>query len=100
MVGAVPSILHQKIKFVIEGQLICVAAEEDMIATISSRALSVEADEKVLECSFWSLEFVNAMYVGEWSKIPMPKLSRTTYTSGRQRSTSWKVTREKTARHA
>ena len=31
IVGAVPSILHQKIKFVIERQLVCIATEEDMI---------------------------------------------------------------------
>ena len=29
--GAVPSTLHQKIKFVIEGQLVCISVEEDMI---------------------------------------------------------------------
>ena len=63
--GVVPSTLHQKIKFVTEGQLVSIAAEEDMIATTSSGAPYVEADEKALECSFRSLEFVNAMYVGE-----------------------------------
>ena len=61
-----------------EGQLVCIATEEDMIAATSSGALYIEVDEKVLECSFRSLEFVNAMYVGEGSKIPMPKLSETT----------------------
>ena len=65
IVGAVPSTLHQKIKFVTEGQLISIAAEEDMIAATSSGAPYVEADEKALECSFRSLEFVNAMYVGD-----------------------------------
>ena len=33
--GVVPSTLHQKIKFVIEGQLVCIAAKEDMIAATS-----------------------------------------------------------------
>ena len=78
IVGAVPSTLHQKIKFVAEGQLVCIAAEEDMISTTSSGAPYVEADEKMMECSFRSLEFVNAMYLGEGSKIPMPKLFETT----------------------
>ena len=55
-----------------------------MIATYLSRAPNVEAGEKVLECSFRSLEFVNAMYVGEGSKIPVPKLSKTTYTTLKQ----------------
>ena len=63
--GAVPSTLHQKIKFVTKGQLVCVSTEEDMIAATSSRALYVETYEKMMECSFRSLEFVNAMYVGE-----------------------------------
>ena len=63
----------------IKGQLVCIAAEEDMIAAISSRAPYVEADEKAMECSFRSLEFVNAMYVKKRAKIPMPKLSKVTH---------------------
>ena len=74
---AVPSTLHQKIKFVTEGQLVCIFAEEDMIA--SSRTPYVEADEKAMEFSFRSLEFVNAMYVKKGAKIPMPKLSKVTH---------------------
>ena len=70
--GAVSSTLHQKIKFVIEGQLVCIAIEEDIIVATLSRALYIEVDEKVLECSFRSLEFMNAMYVGEGSKISVP----------------------------
>ena len=62
---AIPSTLHQKIKFVTEGQLVCVSTEEDMIAATSLGTPYVEIDEKVMECSFKSLEFVNAMYVGE-----------------------------------
>ena len=61
-----------------KGQLVCIAVEEDMIAATSSRAPYIETDEKALECSFRSLEFVNAMYVGEGLKILMPKLSKTT----------------------
>ena len=81
---ALPFTLHQKIKFVTEGQLVSIAAEEDMIAATSSRAPYVEADEKAMECSFRSLEFVNAMYVGEKVKILMPKLSKITHSSIRQ----------------
>ena len=77
--GAVPSTLHQNIKFVIEGQLVCISVEEDMIAAASSRAPYVEADEKAMECSFKSLEFVNTMYVKEGAKIRMPKLSKVTH---------------------
>ena len=82
--GAVPSTLHQKIKFVTKGQLVCIFAEEDMIVATFSGAPYVETDEKAMECSFRSLEFVNAIYVGEGSKIPVPKLSEITYSSIRQ----------------
>ena len=82
--GAVPSTLRQKIKFVIEGQLVSIAAEEDMIAATSSGAPYVEADEKALEYSFRSLEFVNAMYMGEGAKVPVPRLSENTHLSVRQ----------------
>ena len=75
----VPSTLHQKIKFLMEGQLVCVSAEEDMITATSSGASYVEADKKAMKCSFRSLEFVNAMYVKEGAKIPTSKLSKVTY---------------------
>ena len=61
-------------------------AEEDMITTISSVTPYVETDEKALECFFRSLEFVNAMYVGEGLKVPMPKLSDTTHAGIKQLS--------------
>ena len=69
----------RRIKFVTKGQLVCKAAEEDMIVATSSRVPYVEVDEKAMECSFRSLEFVNAMYVKEGAKIPMPKLSKVTH---------------------
>ena len=80
----VPSTLHQKIKFVTEGKLICIAAEEDMIAATSSATPYIETDEKALECSFRSFEFVNAMYVREGLKVPVPKLSDTTHAGIKQ----------------
>ena len=82
--GAVPSTLHQKIKFVTERQLVCIVAKEDIIAAISSGVSYIEADEKAMECSFRSLEFVNTMYVGEGLKVPMPKLSDTTHAGIKQ----------------
>ena len=75
-----------------------------MIAVTSSGAPYVETDEKAMECSFRSLEFVNAMYVGEGSKIPVPKLSEITHSGIRQvpdkGAQVGKGLREKTARHA
>ena len=84
MAGVVPSTLYQKIKFMTKEQLVSVAVEEYMIATTSSGAPYVVADEKVLECSFRSLKFVNVMYVGEGSKIPVSKLSKTTHMTLKQ----------------
>ena len=55
-----------------------------MIAAISSGTPYVEIDEKAMECSFRSLEFVNGMYVGEGAKVPMPKLLKNTYSGIRQ----------------
>ena len=57
-----------------------------MIVATSSGAPYVEVDEKAMECSFRSLEFVNAMYVGEGAKVPMPKLSENTHSGIRQMS--------------
>ena len=76
--------LFRSIKFIIEGKLICIAIEKDMIVTTSSATPYVEADEKALECSFRSLEFVNTMYEGEGVKVPMPRLSETTHSGIRQ----------------
>ena len=69
--------MYQKIKFITEGKLVCIAAKEDMIVATSSATPYVEANKKPSECFFRSLEFMNAMYVGEGLKVPMPKLSKT-----------------------
>ena len=50
-----------------------------MIAATSSGAPYVETNEKAMECCFRSLEFVNAMYVGEEAKVPIPKLFEITH---------------------
>ncbi|XP_040934458.1 uncharacterized protein [Gossypium hirsutum] len=76
--GAVPSSLHQKLKLVSEGRLITIKAEEDIIATVSNNAPYLETNDEAIECSFRSLEFVNAMFIAEGSKILVPKLSKTT----------------------
>ena len=55
-----------------------------MISATSSGAPYVEIDEKAMECSFRSLEFVNAMYMGEGTKVPVPKLSGVTHSGIRQ----------------
>ena len=67
-----------------EEKLVSIAVEEDMIAITSSGTTYVETVEKAMECSFRSLEFVYAMYVGEGAKIPVPKLPEITHSSIRQ----------------
>ena len=67
-----------------EGQLVSIAVDEDMIAVTSTGAPYVETDEKAMECSFRSLKFVKAMYVGEGAKVPVPKLSKITHSGIKQ----------------
>ncbi|KAK5792531.1 hypothetical protein PVK06_033646 [Gossypium arboreum] len=77
-VGAVPSSLHQKVKFIMDGCLVTVEGEEDIVASISTDVPYIEVSKDAIECSFRSLEFVNATFVAEGNRIPAPKLSRNT----------------------
>ncbi|KAK9016080.1 hypothetical protein V6N11_007163 [Hibiscus sabdariffa] len=76
--GAVPSSLHQKLKFVIEGKLVSIDAEQDIIASVTSDAPYIQNDEEAVECSFRALDFVNATFVAEGNKISRPRLSNCT----------------------
>ncbi|XP_052888040.1 uncharacterized protein LOC128296643 [Gossypium arboreum] len=75
---AVPSSLHQKLKLVADGRLVTINAEEDIIATVTSDAPYVEANKEVIECSFHSLEFVNATFISEGNEVLVPRIFRTT----------------------
>ena len=72
-VGVVPSTLHQKLKFVVEGQLIIVSGEEDILVSCPSSMTYVEATEDSLETSFQALEVVSNAYVE--SPPVQPRLS-------------------------
>jgi len=61
--GVVPSILHQKLKFIIEDKLVIVFGEEDLLVSGPSSTCYVEATEEALETSFQSLETVGTAYV-------------------------------------
>ncbi|KAA3483444.1 aldehyde dehydrogenase family 2 member C4-like [Gossypium australe] len=52
--------------------------EEDIIISVTSDAPYIGADGEAIECSFISLEFVNATFIIEGNKIPMPKISKIT----------------------
>ena len=62
-VGMVPSTLHQRLKFVVEGQLIIVLGEYDILVNCPSSTPYVEATEESLETSFQELEVVSNAYV-------------------------------------
>ncbi|XP_012472513.2 uncharacterized protein LOC105789693 [Gossypium raimondii] len=76
--GAVPSSLHQKLKLVSEGRLVTINAEEDIIASVTNDAPYLEISDDAIECSFRSLEFVNATFILEGNKIPLRRISKTT----------------------
>ncbi|KAA3464082.1 reverse transcriptase [Gossypium australe] len=75
---AVPSSLHQKLKLVTENRLVTINAEEDIIATVTNEAPYLETNDETIECSFRSLEFVNATFILEGNEVPVPKMSKTT----------------------
>jgi len=62
-VGVVSSTLHQKLKFVVEGQLIIFSGEEDILVSYPSSTPYVEVAEESLEKSFQALEVVSNAYV-------------------------------------
>ncbi|KAA3488034.1 aldehyde dehydrogenase family 2 member C4-like [Gossypium australe] len=63
--GAVPLSLHQKLKLVMEGRPVIINAEMDIIASVTSDAPYIGADDEAIKCSFRSLEFVNATFIVE-----------------------------------
>ena len=70
---AVPSTMYQKVKFVVEEQLISVVAEDN-----------IDVDENVVECSFEYLKVVNAIFVEKGKKILKPRLSKVTKIESRK----------------
>ena len=78
MAGVVPSTLYQKVKFMVEEQLISVVAEEDIVTTLTTFDSSIDVDENAIECSFQSLEVVNATFVRIGKKILTPQLLEVT----------------------
>jgi len=69
-VGVVPSTLHQKLKFVVEGHLVIVSGEEDILVSCPSSMPYVEAAEESLETAFQSFEVVNIASVDSFSRQP------------------------------
>ncbi|XP_050908104.1 uncharacterized protein LOC127121698 [Lathyrus oleraceus] len=61
--GTVTSTLHQKMKFVVDNQLIIISGEEDFVVSHLSSFSYIEADEDALETSFQALEIANATFM-------------------------------------
>ena len=64
MAGVVPSTLHQKVKFVVEEQLISMTAEEDIVATLTTFNSYIDMDKNDIDCSFQSLEMLTPPLLG------------------------------------
>lgn len=76
MAGAIPSSLHQRVKFVVDDKIVVVFGEEEMLVNKPSPFRYVEAAEESLETSFQSLEIANAVFGGSELSSPGSKLSR------------------------
>ena len=71
--GVVPLTLHQKLKFMVEGLLVIVSGEEDLLISFLSSMPYVEATEEALEMAFQSFEIVSNTSV---ESLPMcPRMS-------------------------
>ncbi|RDY13188.1 hypothetical protein CR513_01932, partial [Mucuna pruriens] len=57
-IGAVPSSLHQKVKFIVDQQLINIMGEKELMISMPLPFEYVEGDEEVLETSFQALKIV------------------------------------------
>ena len=55
--------LHQRLKFEVEGQLVIVSGEEDILVSFPSSMPYVEATEESLETAFQASEVVSHAYV-------------------------------------
>ncbi|XP_057965264.1 uncharacterized protein LOC131155835 [Malania oleifera] len=72
--GAVPSSLHQRVKFVVDGKLVCVYGETDVMITKPASTPYVEVTEEALEDSFRAFEIINVTTIVEGSPIPHPQI--------------------------
>ena len=60
--SAVPSALHQKVKFIVGESLIIVATEEDMVAMTTVTTPFAKIEKNATECSFRSFEVATTTY--------------------------------------
>ena len=67
-IGVVPSTLHQKLKFMVEGRLVIVSGEEDILVSFPSSMSYIEATEEFSETNFQSFKVVSNAFV---ESLPM-----------------------------
>ena len=79
MAGVVPSTLHQKVKFMVEENLITIVAEEDMISTTTTTIPYLEVKENATEHAFRSFEIATTTSIKEEPEILALYLSKNTW---------------------
>ena len=84
MARAMPLTLHQKVKFIVDKNLITVVAEEDMVATTIISTPYFEVKENAIECSFRSFEVATATNTKDGLRMPTSHLSQSTQMSLKQ----------------
>ncbi|RDX72873.1 hypothetical protein CR513_47584, partial [Mucuna pruriens] len=70
--GAIPSSLHQKVKFVADGRLISIMGEKEMMVSTPLPIEYMEGDEEALKTSFQALEIMGTTSVEGEKGIPKP----------------------------
>ncbi|GKV17025.1 hypothetical protein SLEP1_g27583 [Rubroshorea leprosula] len=76
MAGAVPSTLHQKLKYIVGNSLVMVNGEKDYAIHKATSVPYVEVDSQNQEATYHSMEFVSTIYVAEGTVLRTPDLSR------------------------
>ena len=77
----VPSTIHQKVKFVVDENLITVVIEEDMVATTTVSTPYIEVKKDATKCSFRSFEVATITNTKNGLGIPTSHLSQNTWMS-------------------
>lgn len=73
--GAVPSSLHQSLKYIIRDHLVTVRAEEDLLVMQSSGIPFIDFENDLAPDSFHSIQVIPTTYVAEGTTIPKPRIS-------------------------
>lgn len=81
--GAIPSSLHQKVKFISGNKLIIVTTEEDTSVPTTVVVPFINTQQLDSASKYHSFEFVSVNYIPEGGAFLEPKLSKTKLMVGR-----------------